>query len=47
MVVPGLDPGISPGHFVFMRLTALPIVIAGTRPAMTFRAALLFKSTPT
>jgi len=35
MAVPGLDPGISPGHLDTVKRRALPIEITGTRPVMT------------
>jgi hypothetical protein len=35
MAVPGLDPGISPGHLDFVKRGAFPIEIAGTRPVTT------------
>jgi hypothetical protein len=35
MAVPGLDPGISPGHPDPVKRGAFFIVITGTRPVMT------------
>jgi hypothetical protein len=37
MTVPGLDPGISPGHPDAVRRRAFQIGITGTRPVMTKR----------
>jgi hypothetical protein len=37
MAVPGLDPGISPGHPDFVKRGVFPLGIAGTRPVMTWR----------
>jgi hypothetical protein len=37
MAVPGLDPGISPGHLDFVKRGAFPLGIAGTRPVMTWQ----------
>jgi hypothetical protein len=39
MAVPGLDPGISPGHLDFVKRGAFPIEITGTRPLMTWRGS--------
>jgi hypothetical protein len=35
MAVPGLDPGISPGHPDTVNLGVFQIEITGTRPVMT------------
>jgi hypothetical protein len=35
MAVPGLDPGISPGHLDYVKRPAIRIGITGTRPVMT------------
>jgi hypothetical protein len=35
MAVPGLDPGISPGHLDQVKRHTFRIEITGTRPVMT------------
>jgi hypothetical protein len=37
MAVPGLDPGISPGHPDAVKRSAFQIEITGTAPVMTWR----------
>jgi hypothetical protein len=42
MAVPGLDPGIGPGHPDTVRPSAFQTGITGTRPVMTIKESARF-----